>query len=253
MGFKPVSEDHAVQLVEFEIVLNRMIGSEDLSAALRRHHRISDEVPAVGLPEGEDEGLEFSYRRPNGSSIWAARLVSNTIQVACTRYTRWEKIWTTAERLIREIASACTQTVAGTEFAGATLKVTDKFIPAEEDYDLAELFVESDILPKSIFRRGPAWHCNQGWFETVSDQGTILHQLQLSGRGESLQPFQAGPERRFVVVVQHVQQFRGDTRPLSDDAKDWLRHDMSVLHANNKSLLAALLVPSMQRTIGLNE
>jgi uncharacterized protein (TIGR04255 family) len=252
-AFAPVNDDHAVHSVEFAVTLNRTVDERDVRAAVLAHRHVSEDVPALATPASGETGIEMSYRRPNGTYTWAITLSGDTIHVECTRYTRWEKVWELSGRLMAFMMGACLQTDPGTVFSWATLTVTDKFVPRPSDASLETLLQTSDLLPRSLFQRGVAWHCNQGWFEEVDEESTILHQLNLSRKGELyFAPKALAPVSRFVVIVEHVQQFRsGDHPAVSKEALGWLDAEMNTMHAKNKEVLATLISPAMQEAIRL--
>lgn len=252
LAFEPINEDHAVQVVEFSLTLNRQVTEDDVRNIVRTHRSVVDDVPAVGGLASGDVGIELSYRRPNGTSIWAVSLFDDVIQVECSRYTRWDKVWTTARRLIAFTANACVMTVAETKFGRPRLAVTDKFLPVTSDAQLQELFQPGPLLPESLFSRGRAWHCNQGWFEMLERDDRILHQLNLAGKGEL--HFELGamePKQRFVVSVEHVQEYRSQYASWSDDDTEWLDAQMKGMHINNKEVLRNLVSAPVQEVIRL--
>lgn len=252
-AFKPVSDGHAIQSVEFTLSLNRSITQDDVRAALLRHHPVADQLPALASPATGDTGIEFSYKRPNGTATWSASLIGELIQIECTLYTRWERVWELARTLIALFVDAAQSVEENTKFGRPSLSVTDKFIPTNADYDLRSLLNPSNLIPCSLFDKGPAWHCNSGWFESPEERWKVLNQLNLTGKGELFFcPEAREPANRFVVVLEHVQQVRGDWEDsLSSEAPDWLELQMNMMHAHNKAVLQSLLVPDVQHEIGL--
>lgn len=253
MQFAPINDDHAVEAVTFGLAMNRVLDIADVRALGNEYRRYSEELPAAAFLPQDEPGVEFAYRRPDGSAIWLLKLASNDITVECTRYTRWEKVWTQAASYLAMAIRALVQEEPETKFGAISLRVVDKFVSRSADYNLTNLFAHSDLLPPGILNKGAAWHCNLGWFEDSYDGARALHQLQLKGQIEKSYVVATDSHTSDdVVLIEHFQQLRkADFTGEELLERGALRGVMDGLHSRNKRTLAELLAPSVQEQIGL--
>ncbi|MBB3972509.1 TIGR04255 family protein [Hansschlegelia beijingensis] len=252
MDFDPINDDHAVQLVSFKVVCDRFIEPQDLQALAQAHEQVRSDLPAISGSEQPMPTVELAYRRPDGTASWLLRCGGNEIAVECRRYTRWEKIWATAQRLL-SFAKGHLAASGDIKFGLPSLQFTDRFRGTQgEQSNIGGLLIESDVLANVAFRKGPLFHSNVGFFD---DHGgaLILHQVNVQGRKDAfLQLPSGGQEAGYYVVLDHVQQVRNIDQFLdAGRSADYLEHIMPIMHNNNKNMLSSILAPEMIVRIGL--
>lgn len=255
MDFRPINSDHAVLSASCSVVFDQPVATAQLNA-LRGRSDLLVELPAVQLPEGIElqigpgqlvprphrrTGVQMSHLRPDGTAAWALRLMGGQLGVDCNRYTRWDRVWTTAKKYLL----AGLEAAAGRKVGTVGLVVVDAFVANREDYELTSLLQPGPSLAARVFSAGPTWHNHLGWFD---EQPTFLadsHWLnQLNVDAARLEP------NELRIQITHNQEFRFDhprDLPSSDDLDLWF----SNFHLNNKRVLSDLLEPSVSRQIGL--
>lgn len=252
MDFNPINDDHAIQLVSFKVACDRIIEPLDLQAIAQSHGRVRSELPAISGSEQPMPTLELAYLRPDGTASWLLRCGGNEITVECRRYTRWVKIWRTAQKLLlfamNEVGAS-----GQIKFGQPSLQFTDRFKGVKgEESDLGGLLCRSDVLAGIAFRKGPLFHSNIGYFEGA--RGTlILHHVNVQGRKDAFLQLPSGAqEEGYYVVLDHTQYVRGPSDFLTAaDSEGYLGQVMPVMHENNKNMLLDVLVPAMTARIGL--
>ncbi|GGN51464.1 hypothetical protein GCM10011349_24040 [Novosphingobium indicum] len=197
-------------------------------------------------------GIEFSYLRPNGTPAWQLRFDGNTATIECTRYTRWERVWQMGQRHLLTLITAITESGLADEagIAAISLQYLDQFVGEPAENDFGALFTKSAYLPSAIFDFGDIWHTHSGWFDKMSALGPILNNLNVDTN------FAADKSERPVVAgIMHLQQLRYEQKLSLNDfigSQAGVFDDvMKLLHDNNKSLIASLLVPEMASRIGI--
>lgn len=255
MDFNPINDDHAVESVSFTVLTTRLIDADDIHALAENHNAIRSELPAFSLPEPGTPTVEFAYRRPDGTASWLLRCGNgNEITVECRRYTRWEKVWATAERFLKHAMECCVQ-AEEVSFINSTLRVTDRFKSASSETKLESIFRRDSLIADIVFDIGPVFHSNVGWFESAEEE-RILNTLNVQGRldGE-FNRTSSVIDRSLYVVLEHFQQIR-PVKPFTleeafSEESPVIARSMSLLHARNKEMLRRIVVDKMQDRIGL--
>ena len=253
MDFNPVNDDHAVATVSFGVFTSEFIDADRIQKLISKHNLIRTELPAVTVLEDGPPGVEFAYRRPDGTASWALRCGNaNEIIVECNRYTRWKKVWSTAQSLL-DHAMECCLLVGEIQFVNPTLRVVDRFRAVVENPQIASLLKRDRFLAEAIFDVGPIFHSNVGWYVEI-DRNQVLNTLNLSGRKENVfkqSVFDVVPT--LFVTLDQIQQYRSsfsyDINAIS--SSNFLEVVMNRLHDDNKILLQRVLTSEMQEKIGL--
>ncbi|RXH15149.1 hypothetical protein [Bradyrhizobium guangzhouense] len=251
MDFRPINSDHAVQSAAFNVMFDGPLdpamvqslrGRKDLLEDLPAVHNpeVFELIPGVGTRAQRAAGIQLSHLRPDGTAAWSLRIVGNELAVECGRYTRWDRVWESAQKYLAagiEVARASER-----KAAVVALNVADAFIANQEEYDLKTLLRAGPRLAEGIFSSGPTWHNYVGWFRypAINPKSHWLNQLNVdAARG-------ADDIRVSVVHNQELRQDAPLSLPLTSLA-DWYRE----LHKNNKLVLTEILQPEMADKIGL--
>lgn len=261
--FQPINDDHAIEQVTFTIGFARPFTEADLAVFRKRHDLWADTLPAMRDPavfavQIEDgsavrvekaPGVEFAFMRPDGSPVWAMRVLGPEIVVECTRYSRWARVWGAAQRYFG-LALDLVSEGEGEPNAmlRTSLVVQDAFKAPADGADLRSLFVNTDLLPEAMFGRGSDWHVNTGWFSDLETL-RVLHNLNIDGAGDVASNIAR-------VRIQHVMTvIRGpaDVNETASERRDWLGKAMDALHLENKALVGRLLQPALLNRIGMPE
>jgi uncharacterized protein (TIGR04255 family) len=271
MSFEPINSDHAIQSCQFGFALSRAVKHTTLQSIFEAHPHWMQLLPAISMgnasefeaeavtplsPTRSKQGLLSAYLQPNGSADWQFRIFHNQVDVICSRYTRWDHVWSQAKQLFGYALGGIQKNEKDLRVVSVGLRVVDHFSTGES-YNLSELFKPNDLLPKSVYGSKRMWHCHLGWFDDPAESSNLshinfdaLHQTIVSGPGDEME--------RTIIQIVHTLQYR-----LTADASDvteWLvtadvirkiERAMSDHHASNKSLLRALLHKSMADRIGL--
>lgn len=259
MDFQPLNSDHAVQSAVFTIAFDGIVPSLAVQA-LGRNRDLIAELPAVQNPEGVEfnitgaavtpaqrriTGVQLAHLRPDGTPAWALRMLGQELAVECTRYTRWAKIWETANRYLSAGLDVLRTGDKARKIAVFGHVVVDQFVANREDYDLRELFRENRFLASNSFVAGPAWHNHVGWFEPVAHGSPAwLNQLNLDGVRDP-------NTGKLIVQITHNQEMRFSSGLPIATLGSALTDAMNTLHANNKRVLYEILATAMAKQIGL--
>lgn len=272
MSFRPANERHAIQLAAFAIGLSKPIawtsienlikGPADWRSslpALDLTHIVDVQVnPQTGAPVNKIfRGAEFSHKRPDGSAEWQLSVVGQEIRIETTAYTRWNDVWAKSGDILLNAVGLLGLSEQANDVASLTMVLSDLFLTPDSEPDFGELFsTKCDLLPPSIFRRGPVWHAYTGWFEE-RPEGSVLNQLNIDVRKGVEGLRSARPEDHIAVGVQHNQIYR-PKGPLkiqpeaSNDLEKLVLEEVPLMHDANKGLIEKLLVPEMQKLINLH-
>jgi uncharacterized protein (TIGR04255 family) len=268
-AFHPVNDDHAIERVAFSITFDREFDEEDIASLRRRHKLWHDDLPALREPTffrivlGPDAkpqatsapAAEFAVLRPDGSAVWSLRFVGSEVIVECSRYTRWEKIWTLANKQLKKaldvLASPEAQDAAPRKAIKASLVVQDAFVTHQGIGDTAALIKPSSSLPEFIFSTGPQWHVHSGRFIDTEGDG-VLSIFNVEAVLQAI-PFNDENTLRQRVSMVHVlsADCAQPVEPNDDVFIKWLGDKMDQFHACNKAMLVELLDEQVAQKIGL--
>ncbi len=262
MKFRPINDDHAIELVSFSVRTDRVVEVSDIQALIAAHDHIRLDLPAVQLSDPPEPIIEFSFQLPNGEAAWLLRVGGgNLVEVECRHYTRWDKVWRKAYAFMRHALLVLNQDrKPPIEVGNATLNVTDRFACVDVDADRSELLQRSELIAEIAFKKSdgavaPLFHSNVGWFETLGEDH-VLNTLHVYGRyDQRFDPNQKKTRPMPFVVVEHQQQLRQQEGIQLNDALEnsliGIDNVMQTLHLRNKEILNRVLVDEMRKKIGL--
>jgi hypothetical protein len=209
MILEPINDDHAIEEVVFGCILNRRILPADVRQLISLHDGLADELPAVA--GGDDPpNLQFSYFRPNGTATWALLLADGSVAVSCTRYTRWDRVWASAQQYLL-VGLGALRDSEKTAATATALTITDRFQARSDPPSVANLLVPSDLLMPGAFTIQSDWHSRVGWFDEAHLGGKVLNHVNIDLRREPFLDTETRQQQlRPTVTVVHVQQFRPD-------------------------------------------
>jgi uncharacterized protein (TIGR04255 family) len=260
--FAPINDDHAIEQVVFSVAFARPFSADELASFRRNHDRWAEELPAIREPVGfavavETEktlkvepapGVEFAIVRPDGSAVWALRIVGAEIIVECSRYSRWARVWKAAREYLERAFDLVATFDPPSAMVRAALAVQDAFVAPTEGYELAGLLKETALLPSAIFERGLNWHTHTGWFSELEGD-RVLQNVNIDGVGEG-----AGNASMARVAILHVQIAAREGPDSAEPAQrrvEWLDRLMDGMHQQNKILMEQLLATEIIARIGL--
>nr|NWG26606.1 TIGR04255 family protein [Pseudorhodoplanes sp.] len=266
MPFQPLNSEHAIQAVTFTVALDGPVHTSAINLLRNRADLIS-ELPAVQTPDVFElspgaipvprriGGVQFSHLRPDGSPAWALRLFGAELVVECTRYTRWDRVWETAERYLQaglqDVANASSKSKRNV--AVIALNYVDAFTADNQEYRLDDLIKPSALIAGKAFEAGAVWHSHIGWFEKRESGASAawLNQLNLDARRSDPNPPGTSPKLRIEIT--HNQEYRFNPAISINEAEAKLSSCMKEMHAQNKLILSMMLVDEMAKRIGLGE
>lgn len=270
MSFLPVNGDHALQTITFQVTLSRPTTQADLNSVRAKHKNWRAELPAISQPqwasmqveEGQpvpkmvlSPGLEFSFLRPDGSSAWAVRLLGSDIVVECNRYTRWARTWPRGMKYILQMLEILAKPDPERQIVSCSMIVLDRFFSSDLHEGPAELLKRSELVSEKIFIAGPSWHQHSGWFE-YSAGVRILNQLNLESKSEMFTQADGDTSEKLFVSIHHHQTWQ---LPVAISARSEVERQlasidsaMTLMHEQNKSVLALLLQANTLEQIGFH-
>jgi hypothetical protein len=216
MAFRPIHDEHGLEVAVFTVRMadplnttllnqNAKLWSEDLPA--KSPVRAIVTTPGSMQPQVSD-GIEYSFKKPDGSSTWSLRFVGPDIVVECRRFTSWAKVLRRALSYFKqslEILSAQKRDNRKTIIA---LLVQYCFIYEGGSISFSDVLDEQKA--GKWFCLGPQetsdfWHQHLGWVES-SAQGQIINQLNLDIQSEQTFPLPAELPLNAFLRVQHLQE-----------------------------------------------
>ncbi|MDT8356138.1 hypothetical protein APZ41_021405 [Roseomonas mucosa] len=268
MSFAPVNGEHAIEKVAFFVKLSQPISEPLLQSVQRQHKLWRADLPAVDRPQiiemqidanGTSQqrphrGLEFSFRRPDNTSVWSAKIIGSDIIIECSRYTRWAKVWPRAEKYIRHFLEIISVPKPEPTVVLLSLITIDVFKSSELVGELNTLFRKGAYTPSFIFECGPAWHHHFGWFDELEGP-RILNNVNCDAK---LAPIEDGVEKNQqerIVTLQHLQEWQAQPvsiAALIGSSSQALREAMENMHNRNKILMHAMLSEEMAIRVGLS-
>jgi hypothetical protein len=256
-AFKAANADHAITAVAFVLefdkqieagAIQNLISSANAQAAVPWSASLPAVTASPGLG-GSLSGVQFSYVQPNARAAWLLRIAADEIRVECSVYTRWKKVWGTAEGYLRQAVEYINQSDKSISANRVTIQVIDKFVGAPTSYKIGELIRDRTIVGDTPFENGDLWHVFLGWFD-LPKWGRVLNNFNVQstgeGRIEDPLPVESAP---YSVSITHFQQAtprKGLGRDLAS-----LSEVMDFMHGRNKNLLERLLTDEQLDTIGL--
>lgn len=257
MGFRPLNEDHAIASVKFSVVFSAGILPQSILAVEQNHDLWRDSLPARSVADvnidsngrnANAPGVFFAFLRPDGSPSWSMTVAVNRIDIECSLYSRWERVWIAAREYFVKVIEILSSAQPNLEIGAVELTVKDVFVASGTEYPLEQLLNRSSKLPEFIFAAGQAWHANSGWFEIEEGKQRTLHNLNCD----------AAPQQEVALInISHYQQLSTQSRinisAKQADIQKSLDETMNTLHQSNKKLIIDLLKVEMGSRIGLGK
>jgi hypothetical protein len=271
MPFQPINSDHAIQLVQFGVVLNKAVTIAAVDKLCAEAASWRADLPAIEIPQILDvrvdpatgvpkpvvtKGAEFSVKRPDGTPVTSLTIINNEVVVLTTRYTRWQPIWEKVQSYLldalRRIATL--EKSRGITIQSATLVFVDAFRSTDPSPNFEEVLAKSIDIPHSLFDHGPHWHCHTGWFAPI-DKGRILNQVNIDSKsakvmdtvsGESTEPLE------LSITHRQVREFTPELslgEVVSEEHCSNIIDAFEVMHVANKQRVSGLLTASMRDRI----
>lgn len=254
LPFSPVNEDHAIESVKFSLKAKSALPRRAFFDVDPLRAAFSDALPAfsegvaavdVGGRQLEVPTIEFSFLQPNGSPTWSLNVGGNQIDVLCNIYTRWDKVWSRADKYLYQcLDHFAAHSKEGVELVEIEMTVLDRFLsPARSS--VFDLISGHGSLPERLAARDYPWHSHTGWFEDAENEARILQNLNIDaidnptmGVSVSITHFQ-----KFVNISKLNARFEGN--------RQFIQSCMNEMHERNKKMLVDLLHDSVLRSIGL--
>lgn len=264
MTFEPKSGEHAIIECVVGLQLARDISQAEIEAIVAAHDEFKNDLPRVGrtsaiefIVGGETPfstpaavqigGLTFDRIKPDGSLDWRLRVDGRSIFVNCLSYDRWEKVWATSKDYLERVAVHLNP---DTPVSGMLLQYIDVFEWKGDanKIDASMLFSrDSELIPKSIWDKGPLWHLYQGWFKSVelASAKRMLEKAHVDALSDAKgMPWIKIDSWHSIELKQSV--------GLVEALKLNIDETFKLLHSSNKTLLKALLAKEISDRIKLN-
>jgi uncharacterized protein (TIGR04255 family) len=266
MPFQPLNEKHAIQQVTFGLLFGKALPSATIDKLRTEGGSWCTDLPAVEatqLVEVRAEagtgamrpfmirGAEFSYKRPDGSAAWSLAISGNEIIIQTSQYTRWEPTWEKVQSYLLEVLRRVVELEKPRPVTvrNVSLVYIDAFRSSDAVPNFSEVLVESPIIPRAVFDRGPLWHCHTGWFVPAEPKGRILNQVNIDTKTVSERP-------EITINHRQVMEFRPDLalgEVVSEEHSSDISTAFEAMHDANKREIAALLTPHMREAIRIDQ
>ena len=266
MVFKPVNDDHSIQTVAFTAPLTAPLQAATVDALRAQPADWKSALPALDLVQSIElfpsnnplaparptirVGLDDSIKRPDGASVWALRFHGNTVAVECSRYTRWNLIWSEARTYLRSALKRIAEIDNSIAIASIGLWYIDAFVSSDTQADTRDLFANSKYFAQFAYEQGAEWHVHTGWFERRSF-GRILHNLNVDTQiVPRSNPVSGESFSEAVSTVTHSQVCtRFTSLNLTEMNPVEFDREFEHMHDRNKQILAELLCEGVKSKI----
>ena len=156
-------------------------------------------------------------------------------------------MWT----VVRDLFASVTGVLSSRQKARSlVLQYSDVFRWIGDDpYDARNLLREGDPVPQGIFRRGPIWHLDQGWFVDAQEpvSGRVLQRIHIGSTAEDGQH-----QVRFTTHLRFDLRDTPDLQGAFAEPNSLVDSLFCRLHKSSKTLLADFLTTEIAQRINLN-
>lgn len=270
-SFRPFGDKHAINTVSFVVELDAPLDSKALHELSLLHSRLKEELPrkaeeqavvvnlspnsisggSVRSGSPELRGFVFDRLTPDGRQEWALKIQPDHVQVLCTKYDRWDSVWSRAETFFHIVLPVIHKYRA---ISVVGLQYIDEFIweGTKSELKPSELFQEnSEYLVPNIYEMSDLWHCHHGYFSEISNPAPckLLNNINIDLLDSA--------ENRVVrITTTHRAMLRDHIRTHisvagADNSGNTVDAHMSALHVENKDVLNKLLSDEIQKRIKL--
>jgi uncharacterized protein (TIGR04255 family) len=216
MSFRPIHDEHGLEVAVFTVRMDKDVNTSLLNQnaklwaetlPARAPVRAIVTTPGSKQPQVSD-GIEYSFKKPDGSSTWSLRFAGPDIVVECRRFTSWTKVLARALSYFKqslEILSTQKQENRKTIIA---LLVQYCFIYEGGAVSFGDILDEHNA--GKWFCLGPQtasdfWHQHLGWVEP-SEYGRTVNQLNIDIQSEQTFPLPPNLPLNAFLRVQHLQE-----------------------------------------------
>lgn len=257
MTFSPINEDHALETIRFSVTLSEVIGRRSLQAIKDARGLWAETLPAsideivtLNMASGAVDvpGVSFAFLQPNGTPTWQLQIAGVEVEIICTLYTRWAKVWSRVADHLRDTLACVGTHQNGAKVIKAEMTVNDAFYSSNANYELAQLLKKTDCVPMFIFAVGTVWHSRSGWFEGEQPR-RMLHNMDLES-------FPVGNDQT-KVQLKHFMRCATDVEVKSQKANQnlvkGLTEKFTAMHEQNKMALERMLTDEFVKKINLRD
>lgn len=260
----PVQPRNALEATVFAVELRQPPSPNAAQAIKAALDQFADELPgaqaaqpqgifiAVGALPPFGEALRFAAKA-NGEHAWRVQITGQVLQVLCTEYTRFNEVWPRALKYLKAILRA---TDEGLAVGAISHQYVDRFhythTADAPGFRLDELFRDgSSYLTPKARQSGPEWHVHQGWFDHITPERRVLHQLNITNvlTHAPGQPLACMVDHRCMHQIANASHIAAQDLGAPDDGT--LDAVMKELHAMHKTLLKELLQARKLQDIGM--
>lgn len=253
--FRPLNEDHAIESVKFTLLFTRPLGPKSIIAVERSHHLWQDALPAKSRLEVDVElrgravktpAIMFGFLKPDASPVWSMQVGAHQIEVECSLYSRWQRVWETSRDHIRNVLQVLSKAQDQLLVSAMHLAVKDVFVSDDELVSTKELLRPSDKIPAYAFKVSGSWSTSSTWLVDEDKEIRTWHACEVDAAME--------PEDARVEITHAQTRNTGVDLPIegvSGDGFDKLDAMMEAMHLSNKALVSELLQQDMSDRIGL--
>ena len=199
------------------------------------------EPSPLGTMSSDLVGFQFSKVQGNGQQARVLQLTENVLSASIMDYESWPVTNQYAYRCF--FAALGSLPLNRNPVVGFSLRFIDRFTYSGRPNDArAELlFVkENPHIAPHIFKAGPTWHCNTGWFDSTIGKGRdrVLHNLNVSSQPVDLSSAVMIDHHATI----HLESPRQSMLALWEqpDEEIGLTQALDLLHEQNKEILKSL-------------
>lgn len=255
-NFRPINDDHAIESITFSILFQTIIPPNAIAELDRGHNVWRETLPAKarfdadvehGGRAGKIPGIAFSFLRPDANPIWLMQIAGTKIDVTCSLYSRWERVWGTSKELFVNVLDILSATNKSLLVGAVDMLVSDAFTkPASAKGDASALFRSSDLLPRFALSNQDSWHSHNGWVERITGNVQTVHNLNIQAT--------VSEDATYMNVTHYQLRNTGVDRQVSELAGSGfsqIDQMFSELHSANKKTIGSLIADHMLRRIGM--
>ena len=275
MPFQPINPAHAIQQVAFGLVFGRALPAVTVDKVRVEAAPWRADLPAVDITQLVElradattgamrplvaRGVEFSFKRPDGTAVTSMTIGGNEINIQTSAYTRWVPTWEKVQSYLLDVLRRIVdnEKPRGISVRSISLVFIDAFRSSESSPDFSEVLVRSPAVPSAIFDRGPLWHCHTGWFVSAP-KGRVLNQVNIDTRAVTVTDPTFGQKNKspeIIITHRQAMEFQpelalGDI--VSDEHRSDIIGEFEAMHEANKREIVGLLTQSMREKIRIDQ
>jgi uncharacterized protein (TIGR04255 family) len=197
----------------------------------------------------------FAHIAPDGQAEKVLRVDWNSITYLSTNYTHWKDLRADALEAV-ELAATEFFYDQGYSVTEAGLQYENRFlwIGSNEDFDATQLIrPDSSWIPPRIYNSKLNWHANCGEFQAIDNGIRRLIRMNTA----AISGYQSDPNQRSIILqvslsdALNMPGFDVSNAMTHAQSEAWIKERLEHLHADEKRIVADIIVGEMQERITL--